>query len=152
MRLFGVLIVMVVVGICLPTRAQSPAELSVKYGPPAEAYEIRPHVLMTVKYSQDNQVSEYVIEARHNSGHANSGESLMSEKLVNELIDELAPSSQRGNHQRSITFTSGCNELSVATYERIEIRTVATCPSPGGNRIASIVIGWVGRRPKSVSP
>ena len=51
----------------LSIQAQSSDNLRAKYGSPMEAYEIRPHILMTVKYADDGRVYEYVIEARHSS-------------------------------------------------------------------------------------
>jgi hypothetical protein len=147
-RLYFVLIVFAVLGNCLTTQAQSQAELVGRYGPALESYEIRPHIVMTVKYSQDNQVYEYVIEGRHHSKNNIFSEPFMSWKLVEELIDEVAPPSQRGAHRNSRSFNAGCSGMGIRTYERVEVVTLSTCPRPGQSPIASVVIRWVGRLPK----
>ena len=130
-------------GIALTAHAQSAEKLRARYGSPLEAFEVRPHVLMTVKSSEDGWAYEYVIEARHKSRDKMDAESLMSARTVKDILTEVAPESSRGSHRRSTTFNSGCNELSVATYERVEIRTFSTCPSVAGNSIASVVIRWI---------
>jgi hypothetical protein len=127
---------------------QSGGELRARYGPPLEAYEISPHVLMTVRPSGDGQSYEYVIEARHASRDEVAGESLMSLESVREIVDEVAPLPQRGRHVNSSVFRSSCNALGIETYEHVEIRTFTTCPSAGGNRVASVTIRWTKRRPK----
>ena len=91
--------------------AQSASELRTKYGPPMDAYEVRPNILVTVQYTKDGEVDEYVIESRHNSRKGSSAESLISPKTAREVIDELAPVAQRGAHLSTGSFNSGCNEL-----------------------------------------
>jgi hypothetical protein len=121
-------------------RLQSADELRAKYGAPLEAYEVRPHILMTVKYSEDGRASEYVIEARHNSQGKMDAESLMSGAMAREIVDEVVPPSQRGQRQNILSFNSSCNVYSLEKYERVEIRTFATCPSGGGKAVASVII------------
>ena len=43
---------------------QTSTDLQRKYGTPTNVFEVRPGVLMTVKYGNDGQASEMVIERR----------------------------------------------------------------------------------------
>jgi hypothetical protein len=127
---------------------RSGGELRARYGSPLEAYEIRPHVLMTVRYSEDGQAYEYAIEARHASPDKVAAESLMSSRVAREIVDEVVPLPQRGPRMSSMEFRSSCNALGIESYENVEIRTFTTCPSAEGNRVASVTIRWTKRRPK----
>jgi hypothetical protein len=129
----------------LTEQAQSSNELRAKYGSAMEAYEIRPHILMTVKYTEDAQVNEYVIEGRHTSKDGVRGDSLMSQETARQIIDEVVPMSQRGRYISSLQFTSGCNGLRNEVYEWVEIQTSHICESSNGNSVASIIIRWKNR-------
>lgn len=126
----------------LSSQAQSLSELRAKYGSPTEAYEIRPHILMTVKYAEEGQVCEYVIEARHTSKDGVRGESLIQRNTANEIIDEVVPISLRGRLINRISFNGGCSGISFERYEQVEIQTSGTCSSTEGNGIDSIIIRW----------
>lgn len=75
---------------------QTFTDLQRKYGTPTNVFEVRPGVLMTVKYGDDGQASEMVIERRHTTDASINLNSALSEALVKELIDELAPIETRG--------------------------------------------------------
>src|SRR4051812_34256395 len=116
LAIFCVLVIASIFEIAPPAQGQSAGELRAKYGAPVEAYEIRPHVLMTVKYSEDGQVYEYVIEARHTSRDQVAGESLMSVEIAREIVDEVLPLPQRGRRKSSGGFRSSCNALGIESY------------------------------------
>jgi len=75
---------------------QTPTDLQRKYGILTNVFEVRPGVLMTVKYGDDGQVSEMVIEKRHTTDRGINLNAALPEALVKELIDELAPIETRG--------------------------------------------------------
>jgi hypothetical protein len=75
---------------------QTASELAAKY-PPVSAYEIRPGVLLTARYSGDGQVCEMVLEARHyRSPEKVDLNSDIAPKLQKQLVDELVPASEKG--------------------------------------------------------
>jgi hypothetical protein len=75
---------------------QTPADLQRKYGTPANVFEVRPGVLMTVKYGDDGQASEMIVEKRRTTDAKINLNSTLPDALVKELIDELAPIETRG--------------------------------------------------------
>src|SRR5258705_3677640 len=76
--------------------AQTPGELESKYGPPTDAYVIRPGLLMTAKHAVSGQVCEAsIIEARTPGSNINFRTPLTTQ-IVPELIDELIPEGRRG--------------------------------------------------------
>jgi hypothetical protein len=80
----------------IPALGQSAADLAAKY-PSLSAYEVRPGILMTAKYTEDGQVCEMVLEARHYQTPQNIDfGSVIPAKLEDRLIDELVPTSERG--------------------------------------------------------
>ena len=126
----------------LSAQAQSANELRARYGSPLEAYEIRPHILMTVKSGDGGQICQYVVEARHTFQDKVTDESLMSDKTALELIDELVPVSLRGRSLGESIIISSCLGVVIKTYERVEIRKYVACSSNGEDGIDSIVIEW----------
>ena len=129
----------------LVAQAQSSNDLRARYGSAMEAYEIRPHILMTVKYAEDDQVCESVIEIRHASKDGVNGKSLMSGDTVREIIDEVVPMSLRGRYINSMSINGGCSGMSIERYERVEIQTYHTCSTAEGNGADSIIIRWKDR-------
>jgi hypothetical protein len=59
------------------------------------SYEVRPGNLMTPKYSADGQVCQMSIERQRRRRRGVMFDSFMSDKLVKEIVDELAPRSER---------------------------------------------------------
>jgi hypothetical protein len=90
------LAVMVIAMFGISAFGQTPTDLQRKYGIPANVFEVRPGVLMTVKYGHDGQASEMVIEKRHTTDRSINLNAALPEALVKELIDELAPIETRG--------------------------------------------------------
>jgi hypothetical protein len=75
---------------------ESSPTLGAKY-PSVSAYEVRPGILMTAKYTEDGQVCEMVLETRHYQTPQNIDfGSVIPAKLEDRLIDELVPTSERG--------------------------------------------------------
>ena len=81
--------------LALALKSQSVADLNAKY-PVVTSYEVRPGILMTPKYSADGQVCQMSIERQRGTRSGVMLYSFMSDKLVKEIVDELAPRSERG--------------------------------------------------------
>jgi hypothetical protein len=78
-------------------RAQTSGDLAAKYLA-VSAYEVRPGVLMTVKYAGDGQACEMTLEKRHSTSKDKDIDigSNIPAKVIDELSDELAPEADRG--------------------------------------------------------
>lgn len=61
-----------------------------------ETYEIRPGIVIMPRYTSDHQVCEVGIETRHYSPDLIRLDSELSRTAVNQIVDELAPLSERG--------------------------------------------------------
>lgn len=86
--------------------AQTPNDLAAKY-PVVAVYEVRPGILMTAHYGRDGQVCEAILEKRHYiSAEDIDLSSTISSKLRDELLDELAPPSERGPESKWLTSGS----------------------------------------------
>ena len=73
---------------------QTAFDLSAKYRA-LSAYEVRPGVLMTAKYARNGQACEITLQ-RYHSENQPDGDDTIAPKLEEELINELAPESERG--------------------------------------------------------
>ena len=76
---------------------QTSTDLERKYGPPVKVFAVRPDVMMTVKYGEDGQACEMALERKHLVGSTVSQNTTLSDKLIDELVEELAPPAVRGN-------------------------------------------------------
>ncbi len=79
------LAVMVIAMFGVSAFGQTPTDLQRKYGTLTNVFEVRPGVLMTVKYGDDGQASEMVIEKRHTTDGGINLNGALSEALVKEL-------------------------------------------------------------------
>jgi hypothetical protein len=73
---------------------QTSDNLAAKY-PVIPAYKVRPGILMTAKYAGDGQVCEMVLERRYTPDQTDA-DSTIPGKVEDQLIDELAPTVERG--------------------------------------------------------
>jgi hypothetical protein len=90
-RLLGLTCVMMF-AFCV-ARAQSPKFLSYKK---VEAYEIRPGILATPRYSVDGEVCEIGLERKHYSSEKIYLDSALSREEIDQIADEVAPINERG--------------------------------------------------------
>lgn len=120
----------VMISIILPSALQTSQELRHKYGlPDAERYMVRPGIGMTVAFAKDGQPCEMVIEPRHTLLSNDTPSKLMSSDEIDEILNEILPSSQRGKLLQDITFTSSCNAIRHIDYEKVTINRSITCSS-----------------------
>jgi len=88
----------------VPSWPQSAADLRAKY-PAVAAYEVRPGILMTPLFAADGQVCEMLVEQHVSNTKAKTTinfDSPLSKETLRNLVDELAPPSQRGKQLQGI--------------------------------------------------
>jgi hypothetical protein len=78
---------------------QTSADLERKYGQPLIVFAVRPDVSMAVKYGRDGQACEMTLERKHLVGSTVSQDTTLPDKLIDELVDELAPPAIRGGNR-----------------------------------------------------
>ena len=103
---------------------QTVRDLESKYGQPIESFEIRPGVMMTVTYGADGQACEMSIQRRLASKEGVKLNFTLEPKLVDELIDELAPIASRGERKNKSAFEttiSGDLMITDRYYENVTI-------------------------------
>ena len=111
----------------LALMVQSQGSLQQKYGPPMrESYLVRPGILVTAMYNKDREVCEMLIEPEPPPSLIKSSDAKLESRVLNEIIDELAPKSERGKHIGSSFLNLTClprNDCAGTseTYERVVI-------------------------------
>ena len=135
--------------VCTVAYPQSGSDLRRKYGPPSEAYEVRPNVLMTVVFDTDGQACEMVIEARHTSKAGVNGNNLIPLPIADEVLNEVAPIETRGKGGRAITFSGGCSSMTSFEYENVSIYRAEQCLQGGGKAVLAIRVKWKHRQCQS---
>ena len=114
-------------GFTLALILQSQGSLQQNYGPAiSESYLVRPGILVTVMYNKDKEVCEMLIEPQPPSSLIKSSDAKLESKVLNEIIDELAPKAERGKHILSSFLNLMClprNDCAGTdeTYERVVI-------------------------------
>ena len=92
------------------------------YGTPTrEELSVRQGMSVTVKYGRDLQACEIRIHPSNSSLLMKEPETLMVPELVTEVIDELAPVTERGKGGLKTLSSAGCNQLSVIEFEDVTI-------------------------------
>ncbi len=133
--------------VAISVSGQTSEELAVKY-PAVAAYEVRPGVLMTVKYAEDGQACEMTLEKRHSSSvdkDIDLGSNIPS-KLIDELTDELAPAADRGpatsRYLSPDSYVAGGVSYTKRDFQNVSIEvhgdTSTSCD--GGEKV--VVIRW----------
>src|SRR5215472_13030805 len=102
---------------------QTSADLSAKF-PHVTAYMVRPDVLMTARFSDDDQVCEMTLEKRQKTATGIVFGSTFSEKEVRSLMDDLVPENERGrNLTRPLNATIDGGFITTEyTYENVLVR------------------------------
>lgn len=120
------LIASVVVAMLLLITSNPGRERFAKYKA-VEAYEIRPGILMMPKYSTDGQICEIGLEKLHYSPEMIRLDSSLSRKDIDQIFDELVPSSERGPKptgllDQGMTTFSGRGMVSNEEYQNVSIQ------------------------------
>ena len=89
-----------------------------------EVYEVRPGVLMTPRYASDGQVCEIGLEKLLYLPDGSFGIPFFTNKEIDDLIDELAPASERGKPVgpfQGLAFFFGAGAAFIRDYENVEV-------------------------------
>ena len=105
-----------------------------------EAYEVRPGILMMPRYTADNEVCEIGLERLHYSPNLIRLDSGLSRKELDQILDELVPSDERGKPSKDTVgnlITRGGHSLTMnIEFENVSIQIYgATSPSDRKNEI-----------------
>jgi hypothetical protein len=108
-----------------------------------EAYEIRPGILIMPRYSADGQVCEIGLEKLHYSAEKIRLDSSLSSKEIDQVFDELVPSSERGPRPAGIldqgmTTFSGRGMVSDDEYQNISIQIFGNLSPADGKDGATV--------------
>jgi len=128
--------------------AQDANTLRGKYRP-VHAFEVRPSVLMTAKFADDGQVCELALEKRHSQDKVVSLGSALPDKLIDEVLDEVVPESERGKPNKNLfglSEISGQSAVTIMDYENVEIRKLLSVSAGCDNGVQVVTVRWTRRR------
>jgi len=126
MKILQVKTLVILLLMCTSIVAQSRDGLKKKYGPPvADTYLIRPGIIVTVSYDSTGQVTEMLIAPQLTDLIKTKSRGL-SHEILEEVIDELIPVSERGQGRYAGFLNIGCmpqNDCagSFSDYEKVFI-------------------------------
>jgi len=125
--------------------AQRSFDLQSKFGPPQDAFVIRPGLLMTAKYAADEKVCEmYIVEAQ--TPRSNIGlRTPLTPETVPGLIDELVPEGERGRKLRWPVQTQGMTLQVVYKFENVSIELIQNLLPAKGWSDSILKIKWANR-------
>ena len=126
--------------------AQTLDKIESKYGKPVQIYEIRPDVLMSVKFDAEGQASELRIE-RHNATDSTVYlDATFPPRLLKEIVDELVPVLERGERGKFSDLVIMISGSSIQTedYGNVSI-TYYSSSSGECSGVIAIVIKWKSR-------
>ena len=102
--------------------APSSQDFRSRYGEPdVERFTARPGIAVTVEYGSDRLVCEALIEPPNSIIYAGQPSALMGPETVTEILEEIAPSNERGKELVSSITSMGCNESQSVEYENATI-------------------------------
>lgn len=127
-----------------PSMAQTAKEFQQRYGVPDDKgrYIVRPGIALIASFAEDGQPCKLQIESQYSEPTRGALHPLMPAEAITELIDEIAPISQRGWRGRSISLSGGCTSVHGTDYEQVMITRTILCKSDGGSGIWYANIHW----------
>jgi len=126
--------------------AQSSDDLTSKYGTPFKAYEIRPGIMMTVRFAENGQASELRIVRHAATDSKVYLDTTIPAYLSKEIVDELVPVAERGarGELSGLMLIVGGSGTSSDDYEKVAI-TYYLSQSKECSGLVAIVIKWKNR-------
>jgi len=117
-------------GFAVLVSAQSSQDLRNRYGEPEmERFAVQPGISLAVEYGSDHLVCQALIQPPQTLIHGEEPSQLrlMSSEAVTDILQDIAPMSERGKEVLTTT-TSGCNRFQVFEYEKVTItRSTHNC-------------------------
>jgi hypothetical protein len=120
----------------------------------AEAYEVRPGILMMPRYSADGRVCEIGLEVRHYSPELVRLDSDLSQTQIDQVLEDVVPDGERGPKAKdpigTLITRSGSALTTNIDYENISVQIYDRVISqPKKNEVhtenVAVVIHWKGR-------
>ena len=139
-------VTVVVLAAVISVWAQSADELKSKYGPSFEAFEVRPGIMMTVRFDENGQASEYRVERHASTDSKIFLDAAIPSNLAKEIVDELVPVAQRGRRGEfsDLTLIVGGGGTSTDAYDSVAI-TYYSNQTKECTGLMAIVIKWKNR-------
>jgi len=139
------IVLVLILTFAVPSRSQSDADLTSKYSI-VKSFEVRPGILMTPKYAADGQVCEMSFERQHATRSRVQLDSIISDKLANDIVDQLVPPSVRGKASNSsgMISTTGFGGTISYDYENVGVTFFIATDQPRPGTLA-VVIAWKNR-------
>lgn len=138
----------VIASVCLVAFAVgTPSDRFRKYHA-AEAYEIRPSIIVTPGYSSSHDLCEISIEKRHYSNNRVDMDATMSREQILSLFDELVPQEERGGPAGRLPEGTEITEgdLGMLTtsipYENVTLVIYGKKDSPDRQKYVAAIISW----------
>lgn len=105
---------------------QTSADLSRRFGPALDAFEVRRGVLVTAKYAGSGQVCEMVIEPRRKTADGFDIGITLTDEMVEQVIKELVPETARGPRAESYGWSTHLGQIvrTDYSYENVKITSV----------------------------
>ena len=119
-----------------------------KYGD--SAFEIRPNVWMATEYAEDGQACELIIKERNNCKAGNgalNADTRLNER-IKELLNEFAPTAQRGKFIKRSELASDCCMGFTEEYENLTVIFADEMQLLSGNSYSALTIRWKHRKCK----
>ena len=109
-----------------------------------ESYEIRPGILATPTYGDTGQLCKLSVEKRHVQADVVEMSPTMPSKLTHEIIDELAPDSERGRRTRAsgpfdYETISGSVAVLLLDYENVSVQIYR---DRSGSGDTAVILKW----------
>jgi hypothetical protein len=84
-----------------------------------ERFIVRPGIGLTVEYGEDHQVCEAIIEVPRPIGNEISENTPMDQNAANDVLEEIAPATARGNQVEDVWFQASCGVVRFTYYENL---------------------------------
>jgi hypothetical protein len=114
----------------------------------AEAYEIRPGIVITPVYSASHDVCEISIERRHYSNNSVDMDAAMSKEQILSMFDELVPREDRGGPAGRLPPDTEITEGDLGMlrtripYENVTLAMFGKQDKPDRQKYIAAIISW----------
>lgn len=140
--------VKLIASICLLAFVAPPTNDRFRNYHAAEAYEIRPGVMISPVYTVGRDLCEISIEKRHYSNNSVDLDAAMSKAQILSLLDELVPKEERGQPggtipgNTEITDIDGGMLMTSIPYENVTLAIYGKKDRPDRQKYVAAIISW----------
>jgi hypothetical protein len=128
---------------------QTAQQLAARF-PAVAAYQIRPKILMLSKFDSKGQICEAIVEPLREGARSKTQRLVMSEKLADELLQEIVPNDSRGASLSPFldpdSEAAGGVYLTKTNFELVSIEKMGNFPQDAGEDTIQVLrITWTKR-------